>query len=199
MGTAVDTIIIEDDDDDVRVFAPHSSIQRSGLQASINTSFHPVHVPVLDDYDLELRLGPSGNVPAAPRLGTLGRRSRPEPAVYVPLPSFQDSLLFSPTIDLTSALDNYEGYHSIPAKKKHCLFPPESRCLPPPEVSREVKLTCAICMDTMEEETSTICGMLTSRIWTKSFALWIHLNGLEGDMICDSWKRLACKCELQCN
>ncbi|MCO5551275.1 hypothetical protein L7F22_004774 [Adiantum nelumboides] len=103
------------------------------------------------------------NVPAAPTWGTLGRRSRAEPAGCAPFSSFQTSLLFRPTIDLTNALGNHEGCHSFPAKKRHCFSPPETHCLPPPEASRELKLTCAICMDTMEQETSTICGHIFCR------------------------------------
>eukprot|EP00250_Pteridium_aquilinum_P000017 c10023_g1_i2 orf=162-716(+) len=153
MSSAANTIILEDDDDDVRVFSPHSFTQWSALQVSSNAYPRPLHIPVLDDDDLELRLGPSGNMPAVSRSEPITSRTRPEPAVCLSISG--RPFFFSPTIDLTSSNDNLERNLSVAAKRK--------RCLPPPEVPRELKLTCAICMDTMEEETSTICGHIFCR------------------------------------
>lgn len=153
MSRAANTIILEDDEDDVRVFSPHS--QWSALQVSSNAYSRPLHIPVLDDDDLELRLGPSGNMPAAPRSEPIVKRMRPESAVCLSISNFQDPFFFGPMVDLTIANNNLDGNHSIAAKRK--------RCLPPPEAPRELKLTCAICMDTMEEETSTICGHIFCR------------------------------------
>lgn len=137
--------------------------QWSALQVSSYAYSRPVHIPVLDDDDLELRLGPSGMGFAPEGIRPAVARSEPiagrlaglEPAVCLSVSNFLDPYFFSSTIDLTLANDNLEVNHRIAGKRK--------RCLPPPEPPQEPKLICAICMDTMEEETSTICGHIFCR------------------------------------
>lgn len=123
------TIVVEDDDDDVRVSSPRSVAQARSYACT--RSQRPVHIPVLDDDDLELRLGPAGLGPAL---------ARSESSVAKPRHA---------SIDITHAKGKLDVKH-IGGKRKQSQ--------PPPEPPKEMKLTCAICMDTMKDETSTVCG-----------------------------------------
>lgn len=143
------TIFVEDDDDDVRISSPRSVAQaRSSAYSRGN---RPVHIPILDDEDLELRLGLTGVVPAVARPEpTLARQ---EPSVNFCLPDLHGvdfGLSLSAAIDLTHANDEMEVKDWTGGKRKQRQ--------PTPEIVKEPKLTCAICMDTMKEETSTVCG-----------------------------------------
>lgn len=137
-------IVVEDDDDDVQVSSPRSFAQ--ARSSACSRPHRPMHIPVLDDADLELRLGPAGLGPAAARLEPSVVRL--EPSIYL---SYPDHSL-NAAIDLTSSKNIHGVKHGIDVKRKYGE--------PISEPSKEIKLTCAICMDTMKDETSTVCGHL---------------------------------------
>eukprot|EP01018_Ginkgo_biloba_P017740 Gb_19949 [translate_table: standard] len=135
---ANDPILVEDDDEEVQLSSP-----RSFAQARNVVSRRTIRVPAINEEDLELRLGFTGTPTAtgrrriADRNGCLQRKQ-------VPL---------NKTINLSD--DGEEDELIYFKKRKHGL--PSSSNSPIIQV-KEIKLTCAICMDSMKEETSTVCG-----------------------------------------
>ncbi|KAJ7522857.1 hypothetical protein O6H91_18G029600 [Diphasiastrum complanatum] len=87
---------------------------------------------VVVDADLQLRLGPSGTRGRS-RKRIFSQISKANPRMTPPVN----------TIDLTSNNDDAQ-------RSKEAVTQPVP--------TKEVKFTCAICFDTMKEETSTVCG-----------------------------------------
>ncbi|KAJ7568971.1 hypothetical protein O6H91_01G055300 [Diphasiastrum complanatum] len=87
---------------------------------------------VVADDDLQLRLGPTGNR-LRQRKRIFSQISRAHSGRVLPVN----------TIDLTSNNDDTQKVKAAVAQ---------------PMPIKEVKFTCAICYDTMEDETSTVCG-----------------------------------------
>jgi len=158
-------IIVEDDDDEVqlsssRIFG-HNEVQPSSSRISVQSrngvSRRAVRVPVIKDEDLELRLGLGGapqqvdvmQMPSV-RTGCLQHiRYHPITINIVP-----------PIVPINISDDGEEDGQKYAKKRKHGH--PIGSNAPPVEV-KQVKLTCAICMDSMKDETSTICGHIFCR------------------------------------
>jgi len=155
-------IIVEDDDDEVqlsssRIFG-HNGVRPSSSRISVQSrngvSRRTIRVPVIKEEDLELRLGLGGTsahgVVHIPSL----RNGRPERVRIQPV------TIVPPIVPINISDDGEEEVQKHVKKRKHG-HPSNSNNLPV-EV-KEVKLTCAICMDSMKEETSTICGHIFCR------------------------------------
>lgn len=137
------TIIVKDDDDEVQVSSP-----RSIARARRSRGNHGARGPVVDGADLELRLGTSRTRPLSthgPVLASSSERVAKGAEVKVSR---------STTIDLTSGNDD-DVELTTSGKRKLQQRTPE-----PP---KDIKLTCMICMDSMKEETSTVCGHIFCR------------------------------------
>ncbi|CAM6095735.1 unnamed protein product [Calypogeia fissa] len=136
------TILVDDDDDDVHISSPRGFHEARSLRGRA---------------DLELRLGPSTQ-PASLRSRVPGRQAENNKP--------RDRNASFTTIDLTApspAVDNDDCIlvNEFVQKKRKPAQPAYEP--PPPEPAKELKLTCAICMDSMKEETSTICGHIFCR------------------------------------
>eukprot|EP00249_Psilotum_nudum_P010903 c22836_g1_i1 orf=539-1156(+) len=112
------------------------SSPRSVAQVKTSSSSRHHRITDLGDEDLELRLGLAGTEGS-------GVRKRSGDCCTA--------------IDLTSTV--YSDHEVLPRtidKRKHAI--------PTSESAKELKLTCAICMDTVKEEMSTICGHIFCRV-----------------------------------
>lgn len=118
----------EDDDDDVVM-----STSRPFNLARNPISVQNVHEPVIREEDLELRLGLAGTTGTGRTSTDRGLHHK-----HFRFPA-------SNTIDLSDEKgDNNQNFF-----KRNAAAPIQSK---------EPKLTCAICMSAMKEETSTVCG-----------------------------------------
>ncbi|CAA6668315.1 unnamed protein product [Spirodela intermedia] len=122
-------IIILDDDDD-HAEEEDRQIYSSELSGPTRNLLHysSSWAPELSEQDLELRLG----------LGVVALN----PLYSTPLPHF-------PMHTCSPISEKTDPGEEIHARLCSCCAAP---------YGEEVKLRCAICMDTMKEETSTICG-----------------------------------------
>lgn len=123
-------IMIDDDDDDVQIYSPGPA--RETIRFFPRSSSW---VPVLTEEDLELRLG----------IGGYFRHPSNDPSGGGP----------GGTEASGDGSGGQQARRCGPCGKIKCTQASGSRC--PPDV-KEIKLRCAICMDTMREETSTVCG-----------------------------------------
>uniref|UniRef100_A0A0D6R8X5 RING-type domain-containing protein n=1 Tax=Araucaria cunninghamii TaxID=56994 RepID=A0A0D6R8X5_ARACU len=139
-------VLVDDDDEEVQISSADSF---AVAQARNSLSRRSHHVAVIDEGDLfkiidegnlELHIGSTGPQiqPARIRHGVHGSRSLEN-----------KTLPYNDPIDLTNSNDECQLLDSTMSKK---LKP-----LPSVDV-KEMKLSCAICMETMKEETSTTCG-----------------------------------------
>uniref|UniRef100_A0A0C9RHG3 TSA: Wollemia nobilis Ref_Wollemi_Transcript_22003_940 transcribed RNA sequence n=1 Tax=Wollemia nobilis TaxID=56998 RepID=A0A0C9RHG3_9CONI len=129
-------VLLDDDDDDVVV-----SSSRSFAQSTSVASQQSGRQPIITDEDLELRLGfaaTTGTVRTSADNNARRKNSR------VPVNN---------TIDLCDEVGETNQSFSRRRKNGQQLGSDVES-----DESKEVKLTCPICMSTMEEETSTPCG-----------------------------------------
>lgn len=140
--------IVVEDDDDVVVSSP-----RSFALARSSVSQRSSRIPTVNEEDLELRLGLTVTGRTSADHNPRRRHSRVPP---------------NKTIVLCD--DAGEGDQSCSKKRKtgqQLSSDVQS------DESKEVKLTCAICMSTMEEETSTVCGhIFCKKCITNAIHLW---------------------------
>eukprot|EP00252_Welwitschia_mirabilis_P013264 TRINITY_DN29230_c0_g1_i1.p1 TRINITY_DN29230_c0_g1~~TRINITY_DN29230_c0_g1_i1.p1 ORF type:complete len:192 (+),score=39.76 TRINITY_DN29230_c0_g1_i1:404-979(+) len=123
-------IVVLDDDDDISISSPRSFAQARGAASNRNEP-----IPVANETDLELRLGPIGMATANISHQRHGRA-----------PSNMTIVLCD---------DSQDSNEKVPKKRKDVQqWNSDTHA----EDSKEIKLICAICMNNMEEETSTICG-----------------------------------------
>lgn len=162
-GALQNFIIVDDDDDEVqllssRIFGPagiRPSSSRISVQSRNGVSRRAVRVPPIKEEDLELRLG-LGGTPAHVSV----RQMPSVRSVCVEHIRFQPITLVPPIVPINISDDGEEDVPKCVKKRKHG-HPSSSNDLP--VEAKEVKLTCAICMDSMKEETSTICGHIFCR------------------------------------
>lgn len=158
-------IVVEDDDDEVqlsstRIFG-HDEVRlpssRLSVQSRNGVSRRTIRVPAIREEDLELRLG-------------LGGTSARFDVVHIPSLShrcrLQQMTMVPPIVPINISDDGDEEVQRPVKKRKHGH--PLNVNDHPVEVKevkevKEVNLTCAICMDSMKEETSTICGHIFCR------------------------------------
>jgi len=154
------TIVVDDEDDDVLVSSPRSFAQAKSNLVRLQPRRLPrqTRVQVQDD-PLELRLGPGG--PSAFRI-----RSMTQFSGTPPLPVRRGRPV-RPTIDLTTPSKASLGDDCVVLPDKPLFDKAQSRkrkeiarVEPPKEVEKEkeLKLMCAICLDSMKMESSTVCG-----------------------------------------
>lgn len=162
-GALDNFIVVDDDDDEVqlsssRIFGPagiQPSSSRISVQSRNGVSRRAVRVPSIKEEDLELRLGLGGTPAHVSVMQMPSVRN-----VCVEHIRLQPISLVSPIVPINISDDGEEDVPKYVKKRKHG-HPSSSNGLPV-EV-KEVKLTCAICMDSMKEETSTICGHIFCR------------------------------------
>lgn len=143
--------IVVDDDDDVVVSSP-----RSFALARSSASQRSSRAPVVNEEDLELRLGLA--VTAVTGRTSADHNPRRRHGRIPP----------SKTIVLCD--DAVEPDQSRSKKRK--TGQQLSNDVQSDE-SKEVKLTCAICISTMEEETSTVCGhIFCNKCITNAVNVW---------------------------
>eukprot|EP00250_Pteridium_aquilinum_P026397 c32951_g1_i1 orf=285-914(+) len=128
------TVDVKDDDDEVQILSPRSVAQAARISRRKRCRAASV---TTNHMDLELTLGSSASVSQK----ASARVSK------------------NAIIDLTSGNDDDVIPLASAKRKAPRLSPPP----PPPEPSKNFQLTCAICMDTMKEETSTVCGHIFCR------------------------------------
>lgn len=140
--------IVVEDDDDVVVSSP-----RSFALARSSVSQRSIRLPVVNEEDLELRLGLT--VTGRTSVEHIHRRRHGR---------------VSPNKLIVLCDDAVEADQSSSKKRKtgqQLSSDVQS------DESKEVKLTCAICISTMEEETSTVCGhIFCKKCITNAIHLW---------------------------
>jgi len=136
------TILVDDEDDDVVVSSPRSFAQAksNGRSAPRRTT----HQSVLPEDPLELRLGPGGSGSGQFRIRAL---SEAQPC------SEHHSHTLKPVFDLTTPGEDCILLPENPRRRKR-----REPVLAEQPKEKELRLSCAICMDTMKKETSTVCG-----------------------------------------
>lgn len=143
--------IVVDDDDDVVVSSP-----RSFALARSSASQRSSRAPVVNEEDLELRLGLT--VTAVTGRTSADRNPRRRHG-RVP-----------PDKPIVLCDDAVEADQSCSKKKKtgkQLINDVQS------DESKELKLTCSICISTMEEETSTVCGhIFCKKCITNAINVW---------------------------
>jgi len=133
-------IVLDDDDSgngDVQISSASSS---SFAQARSSVANRSGQLTVINLEDLELQVGPAGTRMSLGRVRSLKNRNR---SCERKTSSCRD------LVDLTTSNDECQLNSSMESKKRK------------PALStgvKEIKLSCAICMDKMKEETTTICG-----------------------------------------
>lgn len=166
-GMTSTPIVVEDEDDDVVVSSPTAFAQAKSIaNAESRRSTRQSRAAVEED-PLELRLSLGGTSHYSIRSVSQSSATQQQPLLV------RRGRQLRPTIDLTTPsrqapvnedcvllTDNpksrkRKNVSVEPSVMKE--FPPAS---PVQEKEEENKLKCAICMDTMKEETSTICGHL---------------------------------------
>lgn len=157
-GVTSAPIIVEDEEEDVVVSSPRSFAQAIfKARVEAHRSARPSRV-TLDDDPLELRLGPGGisNYSVQPQasLTHTGYRGRPS-TIDLTTPTRSDPVN-EDCVLLHEYTKNTKKRKPAPVEP---FFVKERSLTPPvPEAEDEYKFKCAICMDTMKDETSTICG-----------------------------------------
>ncbi|XP_024403521.1 uncharacterized protein [Physcomitrium patens] len=152
-------VMVDDEDDDVVVSSPAAFAHvrdEAKLKASVRVTRS--RVPVEED-PLELRLGLGGTLQYSTQ--SVWQSS---PTQQQPRPGRRGRLVRQ-TIDLTTT----PSPERQAASRKRKLTQLESSQEVPPissalEKEEEHKLKCPICMDTMKEETSTMCGHIFCRV-----------------------------------
>ncbi|XP_024403520.1 uncharacterized protein [Physcomitrium patens] len=161
-------VMVDDEDDDVVVSSP-AAFAHAKLKASVRVTRS--RVPVEED-PLELRLGLGGTLQYSTQ--SVWQSS---PTQQQPRPGRRGRLVRQ-TIDLTTtpsperqAAVNEDCVllSELCKSRKRKLTQLESSQEVPPissalEKEEEHKLKCPICMDTMKEETSTMCGHIFCRV-----------------------------------
>ncbi|XP_024359581.1 uncharacterized protein [Physcomitrium patens] len=156
-------IVVDDEDDDVVVSSPRAFAQAK-LIASIESRRSSRHQVLVEEDPLALRLGPGGTSQYSVRTQSSitqplrGRRGRPARATIdltIPsrsppvIPLVEDCVLLNDNLPKSRKRKNVLIEQSFMQELAPTIQAnePEGR-----------KFKCAICMDTMKEETSTICG-----------------------------------------
>ncbi|KAL3681751.1 hypothetical protein R1sor_024707 [Riccia sorocarpa] len=166
-GLQASAIVIEDDDDDVQASSPRSFAQARSFSRRRAPPAVEVAIP---EVSLGLRLGPPiSGVSVGLRLAPPGDSTGP--ALRAQRTRAGGALVATPpirrplTIDLTSPGQSNDD--CVIVKEKKAPQPAKRKTLPAEPVeggeravqaSKEVKLTCPVCLDEMKDETSTICG-----------------------------------------
>ncbi|KAG0609228.1 hypothetical protein M758_8G168200 [Ceratodon purpureus] len=160
LGMTSAPIVVDDEDDDVVVSSPRSFAQ-AVLRARLESQ-QPTRHAVTED-PLELRLGPGGesslrtSPTQQPRQGRRGRPARPTIDLTTPsrTPPVNDDCVV-----ILEYAKSRKRKNPVPLEP---AFMTEVPPITPVQEAESYKLNCAICMDTMKEETSTICGHIFCR------------------------------------
>lgn len=133
-------IVLDDDDssnDDVEILSASSSSFSQGRRSMSNRRGRST---VINLEDLELQVEPAGSRMPFGRARPLKHQNRS---------CEQNTLSCRDLVDLTTPSEEGQYISSNVTKKR--------KPAPSAEV-KEIKLSCAICMENMKEETTTICG-----------------------------------------
>lgn len=133
-------IVLDDDDSatgEVQISCASSS---SFAQARSSVSNRSGRFTAINLEELEHQVGHTGSQKLFGRVKPLKNHNRPHE---------HKTLLCRDLVDLTTSNDECQLTIPLVSKK---------RKLAPSSAVKEMKLSCAICMDNMKEETTTICG-----------------------------------------
>lgn len=157
----------DDDDDDLVVSSPTAFAQAKSTNAESRRPTRQTRVSAVEEDPLELRLGLGGTS------GHYSVRSASQSSIWQQPSQARRGRTIRPTIDLTTPSrqapvnEDCVLLTDTPKSRKRKNVPVEPSVmkeLPPAspveEKEEDNRLKCAICMDTMQEETSTICGHL---------------------------------------
>jgi len=159
--------IVVDDDDDVVVSSP-----RSFALARSSASQRSSRAPVVNEEDLELRLGLAVTAVTGRTSADHNPRRR-----HGRIPPSKTIVLCDDAVEPDQSRSKNDEYELTSCE--HPIFKLKRKTGQQlsndvqSDESKEVKLTCAICISTMEEETSTVCGhIFCNKCITNAVNLW---------------------------